>query len=302
MIAWLRHHRFSAIHAIVRLARNPLATLMNIAVIGVALALPLGSYAILSNVKAFVTTVSTDAEISVFLAASTAKAQFAEVESRLKRTSGVKTVRFVPKDAALASLRNAPGMAEVVATLRDNPLPDAFIVTLTTHDPELTGRLEAQFIQIPQVAHIQADSVWVRRLDSLLRLGQTAVLMLGSVLGFALIAVVFNTIRLQILTQRDEIEVSKLIGATDSYIQRPLFYFGAMQGLLGGAAALAVVYLSIALFNRDLVGIAALYGSEYQLLPLDQYETVAVLAFSSFLGWLGAYTSVSRHLHMVRPQ
>jgi cell division transport system permease protein len=301
MIAWLRHHWLSAVHTLVRLARSPVATLMNVGVIGVALALPLGGYAILSNMKALAATISTDAEISVFLSPNAGKAQIADVELRLKEAGGVKTVQFVPKDAALATLRKAPGMAEVVSTLRDNPLPDAFVVTLQSHTPDLAARLEGLFAQIPHVTHVQADSMWVRRLDTLLGLGRTAVLMLGTVLGFALIAVVFNTIRLQILTQRDEIEVSKLIGATDSFIQRPLFYLGTIQGLLGGAMALGTVSLSITLFNHDLAGIAALYGSDYQLRSLDLFEHAAVLVLSALLGWLGAYTSVSRHLHSVRP-
>ncbi len=301
MIAWLRHHRVSAVHTAARLARNPLATLMNVAVIGVALALPLGGYAILANLKVLAGTISTDPEISIFLAASAGKSQIMEVESRLRQAAGVKAVQFVPKDVALTSLRKTPGMAEVIATLRDNPLPDAFVVTLEVHDPALAGRLEGEFARLSHVAHVEADSLWVRRLDTLLRLGRTAILILGAVLGFALVGVTFNTIRLQILTQRDEIEVSKLIGATDSFIQRPLFYLGAVQGLLGGGAALAVVYLSIMVFNRDLVGIAALYASDFQLRPLDFFESLAVLVFSGFLGWLGAYTSVSRHLHEIRP-
>jgi len=109
----------------------------------------------------------------------------------------------------------------VIASLPQNPLPDAFVVRLSTSDPALADRLDLEFKSLPKVAYVQADSAWVRRLDALLRLGRTAVLLLSGLLGLALVAVTFNTIRLQILTQRDEIELCRLIGATHAYIRRP---------------------------------------------------------------------------------
>ena len=112
---------------------------------------------------------------------------------------------------------------------------------------------------------MQADSAWVRRMDTLLRLGRTMVTVLAILLGFGLVAVTFNTIRLQILTQRDEIEVSRLIGATDAYIRRPFFYLGSLLGVLGGAAALLIVLAALAILNRDLAQLAALYGSDFRL-------------------------------------
>lgn len=296
MNAWLRHHGMSFKLTASRLAATPLASMLNILVIGVALALPLGGYVLLSNLQAFSRDIATEPQVSVFLATDAGKSEIAEIDKRLRTAPGVRSVQFVGKDQALAGLKRKPGMAEVIATLRENPLPDAFVVTLARSDAALLQALETEFKQMPKVAHVQADSAWVRRVDSALRFGRTSVGLLAALLGFGLVAVTFNTIRLQILTHRDEIEVSKLIGATDSYVRRPFYYLGALQGALGGGAALAIVGGGIFLLNRDLSGLSGLFGADFILRLPDVADGVAVTAFAAALGWVGSYLSVSRHL------
>jgi cell division transport system permease protein len=294
--AWLQHHVLSFAQTLARLARSPFATALNVVAIGVALALPLGAYCLLGNLESVSRKVPVEPQLSVFLAGDAAKADIAAVEARLKAAGGVRDVRFVSRDTALDELSRTAGMRDVIASLRRNPLPDAFVVTLAASDPALADSLELQFKSLGKVAHVQADSAWVRRLDALLRLGRTAVVLLSALLGLALIAVTFNTIRLQILTQRDEIELCRLIGATHAYIRRPFLYLGSLLGLLGGVAALAIVLAALAVLNRDLVQLAPLYGSDLRLRFPNLEEMLAALASSVALGWLGAYLSVSRHL------
>jgi cell division transport system permease protein len=281
------------------MSQAPLATLFNVLVIGVALALPLGGYVMLSSLESLSRNLSTEPQLSVFLARDTGKSEAAAVEMQLKRADGIRSVRFLSRDAALAGLKHTPGMTEVIATLRDNPLPDAFVVTLAANDGELADRLERQFKSLPKVTHVQADSAWMRRMDTLLHLGRTTIVLLGMLLSFALVAVTFNTIRLQILTQRDEIEVSRLIGATRAYICRPFFYLGSLLGLLGGAAGLAIVFSSMAVLNRDLAQLGVLYDSDFRLHFPAPADATVILAFSALLGWMGAYLSVSRHLREI---
>jgi cell division transport system permease protein len=164
----------------------------------------------------------------------------------------------------------------------------------------MADRLELEFKSLPKIAHVQADSAWVKRLDALLRLGQTAVVLLTGLLGIALVAVTFNTIRLQILTQRDEIELCRLIGATHAYIRRPFFYLGSLLGLLGGLAALVIVIAGLAFLNRDLATLAQLYGADLRLRLPNSQEMGAVLGGAAGLGWIGAYLSVSKHLLVTR--
>ena len=302
MRAWLRHHALSFAQTMRRFAANPFASLLNALVIGVALALPLGGYVLLTNLQQFARGLAADPQISVFLAPEVSKSDITELDRRLRGTPGVTRVQFVGREQALARLKRTPGMAEVVATLRDNPLPDAFVATLDASEPELAVSLEQEIKSFPRVAHVQADSTWVRRVSSLLRFGRTAVVLMATLLSFALVAVTFNTIRLQILTQRDEIEVSKLIGATNAYIRRPFFYLGALQGMFGGLAACGIVGLSIFVLNRDLAGLGTLYGADTKLELLGLTDGLAVLAFAAALGWLGTFLSVSKHLYKIEPQ
>jgi len=299
--AWLQHHVLSFAQTLARLARSPFATVLNVVAIGVALALPLGAYCLVGNLESVSHKISVEPQVSVFLAGDAAKADIAAVEARLKAAGGVRAVRFVSRETALVELSRTAGMQEVIASLRRNPLPDAFVVTLAASDPALADRLELQFKSLSKVAHVQADSAWVRRLDALLRLGRTAVVLLSALLGLALVAVTFNTIRLQILTQRDEIELCRLIGATHAYIRRPFFYLGSLLGLLGGVAALAIVLAALAVLNGDLEQVAPLYGSDLRLRFPNLEEMLAALAASVTLGWLGAYLSVSRHLLGIDP-
>jgi cell division transport system permease protein len=296
MRVWLQHHRLSLAQTTARLAKSPFATTLNVLAIGVALALPFGVYCVLANLESLSRKVSVDPQLTIFLARDAIKADISAVESRLKGARGVRAVRFISRDAALADLGRTGGLQEVIASLQQNPLPDAFVVTLAASDPVLADRLELEFKSLPKVAYVQADSAWVRRLDALLRLGRTGVALLAGLLGVALVAVTFNTIRLQILTQRDEIELCRLIGATPAYIRRPFFYLGSMLGLLGGIAALGIVVGGLAFLNRDLATLTQLYGADLRLSFPDQREMGAVLGAAAVLGWLGAYLSVSRHL------
>ena len=176
-----------------------------------------------------------------------------------------------------------------------NPLPDAFVVT-SRED------LADELAKLPGVAHVQADAVWARRLAAIAAIAQLGLWVLAALLGAALVAVTFNTIRLQILTQRDEIEVSKLIGATDAFIRRPFYYLGLLQGLAGGAVALAVVAAALALLNREVRVLADSYGSDFRLAFVGSSEVLAILLIAAALGWLGAQLSVSRHLHQIEPR
>ena len=301
MSTWLRQHWQTLVLTLRRLARNPLATLLNVTVIGVALALPLGGYMLLQNLGSVARQLSGNPQISLFLARDANKADIAGLEGRLRQMPGVRGLRFISREQALEGLKQSENLSDVIAALQVNPLPDAFVLETGGSAAELE-KLEPQLKALPKVAHVQLDSAWAKRLETLLALGRTAVLILASLLACGLVAVTFNTIRLQILTQKDEIEVSKLIGATDSFIRRPFFHLGFVQGALGGLAALAIVYLCMLILNRSILELAQLYGSDFRLSFFGFADCLALLAFAALLGWLGAYMSVSRHLSGIEPR
>ncbi|MDH4190667.1 MAG: ABC transporter permease, partial [Betaproteobacteria bacterium] len=149
---------------------------------------------------------------------------------------------------------------------------------------------------LPGVEYVQLDALWARRLAALAALARWSLALLATLLSLGLIAITFNTIRLQVLTQRDEIVVAKLIGATDVYVRRPFLYLGLIQGLAGGVLALAIVGGGLGLLGGEVRSLASSYGSSFDLRFIGLGDAVATLLFSGVLGWLGALLAVSKHL------
>jgi cell division transport system permease protein len=299
---WLLAHFDTLRESLVRLARQPFATGLNVIVIGIALSLPVGFYLGIDNLQAFSRQLSSDPQVSIFMAMDAGQADVSAVERRLRAHPEVGRVDFVAREQALAKLKRSAGLADVLADLERNPLPDAFVVTARSNDPATLEALRDQAARWPKVEHVQLDAEWARRLDAALGVGRMLVTLLAALLALALVAVTFNTIRLQILTRRDEIEVSKLIGATNPFIRRPFLYLGALQGLGGGCAAWAIVTLAMIVLNVQLAELTTLYGTAFKLQPLTAADSAVLLLFSAALGWLGAWLSVSRHLWQIEPQ
>ena len=299
---WLLVHLDTLRESLARLAGQPVASALNVIVIGIALSLPAGFYLGLNNLQTFSRQLSSDPQVSIFMAIDAGAADVAAVEQRLKSNAEIGKVEFISREQALARLKRGAGLADVLANLGRNPLPDAFVVTARSNDPAILEGLHEQARKWPKVEHVQLDAEWARRLDAALNVGRALVTLLAGLLAIALVAVTFNTIRLQILTRRDEIEVSKLIGATNPFIRRPFLYFGALQGLAGGLAAWAIVAAAVLVLNNQLADLSGLYGTIVKLEWPSFGDTLILLGFSAALGWMGALLSVSRHLWQIEPR
>lgn len=285
-----------------KILRAPFATLFNVVVLGIALALPAVLYVGLVNLQRAAQAASPEPQLTVFLAPEASRAEVQQIEARLTAHKEIAKARHVPREKALEEMKRTSGMATVAEALGQNPLPDAFIVDPRDVSPAALEKLRAELAALPKVGHVQLDTEWAQRLDAVLKLGQLAVLLLATLLAFALVAITFNTIRLQILTQRDEIEVATLIGASAAFIRRPFLYYGALLGLLGGLAAAGVVWLARHFLNGALADLSYLYGTRWQLDDLTRGDTASLLIFAAALGWMGAWLSVTRHLAEARPR
>lgn len=293
MSTWLRQHRLALAQALRRVG------VLNTLVIGVALSLPAGGYALLESLRGVTARVALDTQISVFLQPGAKRAEAEALGKTLRTDPRVARLRFIAREDALKELSGVQGLPEVIAALGRNPLPDAFVVTARA---DALVALSRDLAGLPGVAHVQADAAWARRLVALAGVGRLAMGLLTTLLAVGLVAVTFNTIRLQILTQRAEIEVSKLIGATDAFIRRPFYYLGLAQGAAGGALALGIVWAGFGLLNREVRALAQTYGSSFDLAVLGPTDAATVIAFSSLLGGLGAQLSVARHLREIEPR
>jgi len=304
MMKWLRQHALALGDALSHLLRAPGSFALNVLVVAIALALPFAGLTLLENIRPVSEQLAVEPEISIFMAMDTPRDRVTALAGQIRRivqdSGHAAKLEFIPREKALTLLKDKTGLSDAITALGENPLPDGYVLKLSgVRDVAAATRVEtlaAQLKALPGVEYVQIDSAWVKRLAALMHVLRLALLFLAMTLGVVVVAVVFNTIRLQVMTQREEIEVCRMFGATDSYIYRPFYYTGALLGLVAGGTALGVVALALQPLNNAVAEFARLYASEFRLTPLDPSVTLALLAASATLGLLGALLSVKRHL------
>jgi cell division transport system permease protein len=295
MKAWLTHHLHSLKIAAQRFRDAPLATLLTILVIGVAVAMPSGLYVLLSNLDRAAGGVKPQIELTLFLKTDVTESTSKALAADLAKASDITAVVFISKAEGIRKLE-AAGLSDITAGLPENPLPDTLVLTPQQTTPEALDTLYNRLTKLDSVQQVVMDANWVKRLTALMGLGKNLVLLLAALFGLALAAITANTIRLQIYAQQDEIEVAQLIGATDRFIRRPFLYYGGIQGLVGGIAGWLILLLGGALIENSVAQVAAAYGASFTLNSLSPAELIPLLGLSTLLGWLGAYFSVNQAL------
>lgn len=304
---WLREHRLALRSALGRLRAAPGSFVFNVLVIALALVLPLAGLTLLDNLRPVSHELSVEPEISVFLSTEAtrerAQAMGDELQAAARSAGLAVKLEFIPREKALDGLKARAGLKEVVTALGTNPLPDAYVVRLASRgDATASKRFEQladSYRRLAAVETVQLDAAWVRRLAALMQLAEIALWLLAAALAGVVLAVVFNTIRLQVITQTEEIAVARLLGATDSFVSRPFYYMGGLLGLCAGVLALAGVLGALALLNTPVGELARLYGSSFRLAPLDARSTALLLLASTGLGVTGALLSLWQTLRRV---
>ncbi|HEX5340560.1 MAG TPA: permease-like cell division protein FtsX [Gammaproteobacteria bacterium] len=303
LAAWRLHHRQMLVAGFTRLYRKPVATGMTVAVIAISLALPASLLVLVQNVKQVSGSWQGAARISLFLKQGLADQALQKAAAAVRGTDGVIAVQTISADQALSEFKARSGFGDALALLGDNPLPAVLVVQPdAAHSaPETADALGRKLAKLPDVDRVRLDVQWLRRLQAILDILRRAVLVIGCLLGLAVILIVGNTIRLDIEARRTEIEVSKLIGATDRFIRRPFLYYGAGYGFTGGVLAWLLVTVSLALVGGPVTRLAGLYGSHFSLTGAGFGGALMLLAGGALLGWLGAWLAVARHLRDIEP-
>jgi cell division transport system permease protein len=282
--------------ALTRFGQAPFASLFTLIAIGVAISLPAGLYLGLSNLARLAGSLPTQPEISLYLSHDASKEQIKQIEQSLTGRTDIRSAKFVSKEAALEQLAQAGRLTDITSGLDANPLPDAWVLIPSDPDPAELEKLRAELEKLPAVEEVTLDSQWASRLQATLEIGHTLVILLAALLALALMAISGNAIRAQVLARRDEIEVSRLIGATDRYIRRSFLYHGTLQGLLGGMIALLILLLLVLALQTPVSHLATLYASPFNLRFLSIAEQGLVLLLAAVAGWLGAWIAVGRSL------
>ncbi len=300
LLKGLAHHKEAMIHSLLRLWHTPLSTWITLAAIAIALSLPASLHLFLKNLKSLTDDKREVPTISLFIKQGVSEKQARDQAELLRELPEIDKVVVIPKDVALKDFRKITGFAEAIETLDENPLPHVLVVTphlKLLGDPENDmKRLARKLESYSEVDIVQMDIEWVQRLRGILRITERVILIISILLGMTVLLVIGNTIRLNIENRKEEIEVSKLIGATTAYIRRPFLYTGIWYGLFGGIISLVLVHLALMFLVTPVNELAVLYGSNFTINGLGIKNTLYILLVSSLLGLVGAWLAVGKHL------
>jgi len=301
--AYFIHHARTLIASLGVLSRNPLSSLMTIAVIAIALALPTGMYASLNNISHISVGWDNSAQISVFFKSNVSEKQARAMANKISLYNDVEKVKFIHKDKALKEFQKISGFGDAIDSLGKNPLPHVLAVQprVDKQRPDKIVHLLKELRKLKHVDIAQLDLQWVKRLYTMLEIANKGIWIISLLLGIAVLLIVGNTIRLDIQNRREEIEVTKLIGATNAFIRRPFLYTGLWYGISGGIFAWILTGLSMSMLDNSVSKLALLYNSDFQLSGLSFADGFILISFSSLLGLLGSWLAVSRHLHEIEP-
>src|SRR5688572_3453773 len=289
-------HAHAAVEALGRLARQPVASALSIVVLAIAIALPVVAAVALRSVGAAAAAMDTEPHVNVYLELAATDEDARRVEQALRAHPDAARVRFVSREQALAELKSTTHLAEILAALERNPLPHAFTVRVRTTAADRVADMREQWMKLARVEQVQADFEWSRRLAGWSAFASRALWGGWVLLGAAVAFIVGHLIRLQVVTRRQEIEVSQLVGATAADVRRPFLYHGMAQGFLAGAAALALAGGLAAWAGHELQALTNSYALEFKVQLPHLLEACAVLGGAGLLGLAGAWVAVGREL------
>jgi cell division transport system permease protein len=287
-----------------RLARSPLSTLLTLLVIALALALPASLRLFVSNAQAATGNFGNAIDLSVYFRTGVPVAKAEQLAAAARERADVAAVTLIPADRGLEEFRSYSGFGDALAALKENPLPHVLHVRPRAEASSAAAleRLRGYFTAWPEVELVQVDSQWVQRFNAILEVLRQLLLMAAVLLGVGVLAVIGNTIRLEIAGRRAEIEVIKLVGGSNSFVRRPFLYAGFLYGLGGALLAWGIIALAVGLLGESVDDLARLYGSHFQLRGPAPAEIGTLLGAGAALGWLGAWISAARHLRSIEPR
>jgi cell division transport system permease protein len=287
-----------------KLARSPAATVLTLIVIALALALPTALRVFVINAQAATGNFASAVDMSVYLKTDTPLAKAQQLAQAAQQRSDVATVTLIPADQGLQEFRKYSGFGDALTALKENPLPHVLHVrprTAYTSGAALES-LRRYFSAWPEVDLVQVDAEWVMRFNAILDLLRHVLLLAAALLGVGVLAVIGNTIRLEIQGRRAEIEVTKLVGGSNAFVRRPFLYTGMLYGLGGALLAWGIVAIAIVVLGEPVATLARLYGSRYVLRGPTTDDVGILLGAGVVLGWLGAWIAAARHLRDIEPR
>jgi len=300
---WLTRHASTSLGALGRLSRQPFASLMIVLVIAVTLALPAAINVIVKNVQSLSSSWNNALDFSVYLKQDLSISEAEALSQLIRQRADVESVLLVTADEALTEFKQQSGFGGALNQLSDNPLPHALVVRPGPGNTSASMiLLQEEIGNLPESELVQADTEWVQRFHAILDIVRQAIAIGAALLGIAIVVVIGNTIRLDIENRRDEIEVTKLIGASNAFVRRPFLWTGFWYGLLGGTLALILVQYGLHLLKGPVTRLAGLYQGNITVVALNAAEGAAIIGVAVFLGLLASWVTAARHMRRIEPR
>ena len=291
---WWAHHRRASLDALARLRVQSVASLMTLTLGGLALALPLLLLCLSANLHVLVDGLRSSGEIAVFMKPGLdgARAERLAVELRARPTIAAVAIR-TPAEG-LQELRGIAGFGEAIAAIDGNPLP--YLLLVQPRDEISVEELVASLSALADVDQIQHDQQWRLRLEQLLALLQRLAWASLLLFGLAALLVIGNSVRLEVAARSEEIDIIKLLGASDAFVRRPFLWSGFWLGTFSAVLAIALAFCVRAYFSASVQAFAATYDSTFTLHGPDPLLAVTTLVCGVLLGCAGAYLASTLRL------
>ena len=300
---WFARHVSISVASLGRLARHPVSSFMIVLVIAVTLALPAAINLIVKNAQSISGSWDNALDFSVFLKQDITEEQAAALGRLIEQRADVDAVSFISASQALTDFKVHSGFGSALDQLPDNPLPHTLVVRPSAGNTSGSMvLLQEELGNLPETEFVQVDTEWVQRFHAILDIVRQAIAIGAALLAFAIVVIIGNTIRLDIENRRNEIEVTKLIGASNAFVRRPFLWTGFWYGLFGGLLALGLVYYGLFLLHGPVARLAGLYQSNISIAAMSLDEALAIIGVGVFLGLFGSWFTAARHMRRIEPR
>ncbi|MDD5228547.1 MAG: permease-like cell division protein FtsX [Methylococcales bacterium] len=295
-------HAHALFSSLGRLVASRLNAVLTIIVLSISISLACGFYLLVENVQQLTSDLESSNQISLFLRDDVSLASANRLANGIKLDPSVQTVKVITKEQALKEFEDFSGFGEAVRALEKNPLPIVLqvIPKNSLEEGQNIETLVENFKQAGEVDFAQLDMQWVKRLQLMIQVAQVSVALLGVLLSLAVLFITGNTIRLELHNRKDEIVIAKLVGATNSFVQRPFLYSGFWIGFFSGISAWFIVTIMMLILKQPVEKLSMLYHSSFHLLFMGFFETLALIFISSALGIVGSWVVVQLQLKQLK--
>jgi len=303
MTTWITRHVSTSVGSLGRLFRQPFASLMIILVIAVTLAIPAALNLVVKNAQSISKGWDNALDFSIYLKRGTSESEAEGLARLIQQRADVASVELITANEALGEFKRQSGFGEALDHLSANPLPHTLVVRPSpANTSQSMVLLQEELGNLPESDVVQVDTEWVQRFHAILDIIKQAIVIGAVLLGLAIIVIIGNTIRLDIQNRREEIEVTKLIGASNAFVRRPFLWSGFWYGLFGGLLALGLVQYGLFLLEQPAARLAGLYQSGVTVLSLNLVESLSILGIGIALGFIGSWFAAARHMRRIEPR